>query len=56
MRRKHIIPTIREADVLAKKHGLVRGYGKHNGFPYWVNRHGFRFSRDSLAELVGYKP
>ena len=49
----HPIPTLREADKIARSLGLVRGKGTYNGAPYWKGAHGQIVTRDRLAELAG---
>lgn len=53
MTRFHPIPTLREADKIAKSFGLVRGKGKYNGEPYWTGVYGQIVTRDRLAKLAG---
>lgn len=53
MSQFHTIPTVREADKIAKSLGLVRGKGTYNGAPYWKNANGQIVTRDRLAELAG---
>ena len=53
MSQSHPIPTVREADKLARELGLVRGAGTYNGAPYWKDAHGQIVTRDRLAELAG---
>ena len=53
MSQSHPIPTLREADKIARPLGLVRGQGTHNGAPYWKGDRGQIVTRDRLAELAG---
>lgn len=47
------IPTVRQADKIARELGLVRGAGTYNGAPYWKDGNGQIVTRDRLAELSG---
>ena len=49
------IATLREADKIAKRLGLIRGTGKYNGQAFWV-RPGepVIITRARLAELAGW--
>lgn len=53
MSQFHPIPTVREADKIARVLGLVRGAGTYNGAPYWKDANGQIVTRERLAELAG---
>ena len=48
------IKTLKQADKIAKEHGLVRGKGTYNGAAFWVrpNQHQI-ITRSRLAEIAG---
>ena len=47
----HAIQTLKEANVIAKKLGLVRGKGTYNGSAYWL-KDGAIVTIGRLAELA----
>ncbi len=47
------IRTIREANKIAARLGLVRGKGTYNGAAFWKNAAGQIVTRERLAELAG---
>ena len=50
----HVIKTLREANKIAHRLGLVRGKGKCNGAAYWVRPgNNAIITRARLAELAG---
>lgn len=53
MAQFHPIPTLREANKIAKALGFTRGKGTYNGAAYWKDANGQIVTRDRLAELAG---
>lgn len=54
MSQFHPIPTLREANKIAKALGLTRGTGTYNGAVYWKDANGQIVTRERLAELAGF--
>lgn len=49
----YAIATLREADKIAARLGLVRGKGTYNGAAFWKNAAGQLVTRERIAELAG---
>ena len=47
----YAIRTLKEANAIAKKLGLVRGKGTYNGAPYWL-KDGAIVTQERLGELA----